>query len=70
MDMLYNGEACRIKLVQWNKQDNPSKSIHKLQERIMMLRKGAQTRSKREELARQTVKLEKLYLDQAMYWRQ
>lgn len=64
------GEQCRLKLVQWSKDLNPSKLIEKAHKRKMELRKGVQNRTNRDELAQLTGELEKLYHDQAMCWRQ
>lgn len=69
-DMVFKWEECQLKLVQWSKNSNPSKLIEQTQKEIMEIRKGDLMEGARNELIRLTGELDKLYQDQAMYWRQ
>lgn len=67
MDMIFKGQECRLKLLQWSKDTNPSRLIEQMQKRIMEIRKGVLTGEARSELLKLKVELEKLYQDQARY---
>lgn len=48
--MLFNGEMCRTKLVQWSKNMQPDRLIENTKKQIMKLRRGLQTEEVRVEL--------------------
>lgn len=70
LDLMLKGEQCSLELIQWSKDVNPNKEIALTQKRVMELKKFNQTAELRAEIGKLTVKLETLYQDQAMYWRQ
>lgn len=67
---MLKGEQCSLELIQWSKDVNPNKEIELTQTRVMELKKLNQIADVRAEIGKLTVKLETLYQDQAMYWRQ
>lgn len=68
--MMYKGEECRARLMQWSRDIKPDKLIDRLQKRIMELKRSIQTEAIRMELDQATIDLEKLFRDQGDYWRQ
>lgn len=68
--MIHNGEVCRAELLQWSCDLNPNRLIDRTQERIMELKRRTQTETVHTEVAGLTIELEKLFRDQAAYWRQ
>lgn len=61
MGMIYKGEECRLKLIQWSKHSSPIKTIEEIEKRIMNIKKGQLTATTRSELHKLTGELEKLY---------
>lgn len=68
--MLYKGEECRARLIQWSRDINPNVLVDRLQKRILELKHSTQTEEIRLELAQALIDLERLFQDQADYWRQ
>lgn len=69
-DMVYKGEECRARLVQWSRDLNPNKVIDRLQRRIMELRHSVQTEEVRNEITQALIDLEGFLQEQSEYWRQ
>lgn len=67
--ILFNGELCRAKLMQWSRDINPNKLIDRTHKRLIELQRGPLTEEVKTEIAGLTRQLEKLYIDQSEYWR-
>lgn len=68
--VIYNGEECKARVLQWSKAHNPDRPIRKIRDRMAVIKNGYLTRELKEEYDKLAMELESLYHDQATYWRQ
>lgn len=70
VQMIFKGEECSARLVQWCKATNPARQIEKVRKKLMEIRGGVQSETARSEILKLTAELETLLRDQEMYWQQ
>lgn len=63
LGVIYNGEECKARLLQWSKSHNPDKEIRKIRERMGDIRRGTLNVEKKDEYDRLALELETLYQD-------
>lgn len=68
--LLFNGEVCQARLLQWSRESNPQRHIDQTNKRLMELRRGPRTKAVQAEIVHLMSELETLYQDQTVYWQQ